>query len=189
MKVKIKVCFIFCLVIIIGILFITHRDYFKKSEAEIISTSTLEKIINVSDLSTFEAVYNGIAKVMNENSPEKVDYYISYDAKIKAGIDFEQVEIIVDNENKLISVKLPEIKITDVIVDIASLDYIFINEKANTATVSEKAYKKCIEDVKYKSNNEDAIFDLAKQNAQNIVKALISPFIEQLDNEYQLQIN
>lgn len=35
----------------------------KKSEPEIISKSTLEKIINVSDLATFEAVYNGIAKV------------------------------------------------------------------------------------------------------------------------------
>ena len=36
----------------------------KKSEPSIITTSTLEKILNVSDLSTFEAIYNGVAKVV-----------------------------------------------------------------------------------------------------------------------------
>lgn len=173
--------------LIIGVTAISVSS--KKSEPEIISKSTLEKIINVSDLSTFEAVYNGIAKVMNEDNSEKVDYYVSYDAKVKAGIDFEKVDIEIDSENKVISIKLPEVKITDVNVDITSLDYIFENDKANTSTVSEKAYKKCIEDVKNESNSEDAIYDLAEQNAHNIVEALIRPFIEQLDDEYQLQID
>lgn len=186
---KIKYIAIITLALIVIALLLTVSITSKKSEPEIISKSTLEKIINVSDLSTFEAVYNGIAKVMNEEKPEKVDYYVSYDAKVKAGIDFEKVEITVDNENKVITVKLPEIKITDINVDITSLDYIFENKKANTSTVSEEAYKKCIEDVKSESNNEDAIYELAEQNAQNIVEALISPFIEQLDDEYKLQID
>ena len=160
----------------------------KKSEPEIISKSTLEDIINVSDLSTFEAVYNGIAKVTDEDNPEKVNYYASYDAKVKAGIDFEKVDITVNTDEKIITVMLPEIKITDVNVDITSLDYIFENEKANTETVSEEAYKKCIEDVTSESNSEDAIYELAEQNARNIVEALISPFVEQLDSEYRLEI-
>ena len=147
----------------------------KKSEPEIISKSTLEDIINVSDLSTFEAVYNGIAKVTDEDNPEKVNYYVSYD-------------ITVNTDEKIITVMLPEIKITDVNVDITSLDYIFENEKANTETVSEEAYKKCIEDVTSESNSEDAIYELAEQNARNIVEALISPFVEQLDSEYRLEI-
>lgn len=160
----------------------------KKSEPEIISKSTLEDIINVSDLSTFEAVYNRIAKVTDEDNPEKVNYYVSYDAKVKAGIDFEKVDITVNTDEKIITVMLPEIKITDVNVDITSLDYIFENEKANTETVSEEAYKKCIEDVTSESNSEDAIYELAEQNARNIVEALISPFVEQLDSEYRLEI-
>lgn len=160
----------------------------KKSEPEIISKSTLEDIINVSDLSTFEAVYNGIAKVTDEDNPEKVNYYVSYDAKVKAGIDFEKVDITVNTDEKIITVMLPEIKITDVNVDITSLDYIFENEKANTETVSEEAYKKCIGDVTSESNSEDAIYELAEQNARNIVEALISPFVEQLDSEYRLEI-
>ena len=107
----------------------------KKSEPSIVTTSTLEKILTVSDLSTFEAIYNGIAKVANPDDAQKVDYYVSYDATVKAGIDFEQVEISVDDTAKIISVKLPEVKITDITVDIESMDYIFIDDHANTETV------------------------------------------------------
>ena len=143
----------------------------KKSEPSIITTSILEKILNVSDLSTFEAIYNGVAKVVSPDDPQKIDYYVSYDATVKAGIDFDQVEISVDDETKIISVKLPEIKITDITVDIESMDYIFINDNANTETVSEEAYKQCIDDVTNESNSETAIYELAGQNAKNIVEA------------------
>ena len=94
-----------------------------------------------------------------------------------------------NEKDKIITVTLPEIKITDVDVDIASLDYIFMNKKANTETVSAQAYKKCIEDVANESNSTDAIYELAEQNAHNIVEALINPFVEQLDREYKLEIN
>ena len=176
-------------IILIVCVLLLVKNASRGSEPEIISKAALEKIINVSDLSTFEAVYNGIARVASEDDPEEVDYYVSYDAKVKAGIDFEQVEVTVDPEEKVIAVKLPEIKITDVNVDIASLDYIFENDKANTATVSEQAYKKCIEDVQNESSSEAAIYELAKENTHNIVEALISPFVAQLDAEYKLQID
>ena len=158
----------------------------KKSEPSIITTSTLEKILTVSDLSTFEAIYNGIAKVTNPDDAQKIDYYVSYDATVKAGIDFE---ISVDNTAKIISVKLPEIKVTDITVDIGSMDYIFINDHANTETVSEEAYKWCINDVTDEITHEDAIYELAEQNAKNIIEALIRPFVSSFDSEYQLQID
>lgn len=184
----IKLIIIAAAVVVAIMIALTVSVVSKNPEPEIISKSTLEKIINVSDLSTFEAVYNGIAKVMNDTDSEKIDYYVSYDAKVKAGLDFEKVKITVDNTEKIITVELPEIEITDVNVDITSLDYIFINNAANTETVSEEAYKKCIEDVTNESNSENAIYELAEQNAHNIIEALISPFVEQLDDEYKLQI-
>ena len=126
---------------------------------------------------------------MNEKKPEKVDYYVAYEAKVKAGIDFEQVEVSVDNKEKIITVTLPEVQINDVNVDIASLDFIFESDKADTDTVSQEAYKACVEDVTNESSNEDAIYELAGQNARNVIEALISPFVNQLDEEYQLEIN
>ena len=160
----------------------------KRAKPEIFSVSTLERIINVSELSTFEAVYNGIAEVADAENPEKINYYVSYDAKVIAGINFEDVDISVDHDNKLVTVIMPEIKINEINVAIESLDYIFLNDKENTSTVSTEAYKKCIEDVENESQSNDAILQLAGDNARNIIEALIKPFIQQLDEEYQLQI-
>ena len=189
---RIKFKYIAVLFIIIAIivtaLIIKTKIFNKKSEPTIISKATLEKVINVSDLSTFEAIYNGVAAVENEEKPENIDYYVSYEAKVKAGIDFALVEVEVNEAEKIITVTLPEVKITDVDVDIASLDYIFMNNKANTQTVSAQAYKKCIKDVTKESNSTDEIYESARQNARNIVEALISPFVEQLDSEYKLEI-
>ncbi len=161
----------------------------QNSNKEVITVSTLEKIINVSELSTFEAVYNGVSKIMNEKKPDKIDYYVSYEARVYAGLDIKDIQITKDEESKKIMVIIPPIEITEINVDITSLDYIFINDKANTSTVSEQAYKACIADVTEESEKEDEIFDLAEQNAKNIIKALISPFIEQLDSDYELVIN
>ncbi len=161
----------------------------EKSEPPTISIPTLEKILYVSDLSTYEAIYNGVAKVVNPNDPQKIDYYVSYDATVKAGIDFEEIDISVDDAEKIISLTLPDIKITEITVDIESMDYIFLNDEANTETISEEAYEHCIADVTHESNRESTICELAEQNAQNIVEALIRPFVSSLDSEYKLKID
>ena len=169
-------------------IFLFSGNFSKEKKKEIITKSTIEKIINVSELSTFEAVYNGITEVMNETDPEMIDYYVYYESKVKAGIDFEKVKVNIDDNEKKISIIIPEIKINDINVDITSLDYMFENEKANTENVSQQAYKAAIEDATNESSSEDAIYELAEQNAKNIVEALVSPFVKQLDAEYKLEI-
>ena len=190
MKKKKLFIIILAVLIVIGIAgtAVFMRESHKKREIAILTTSTLEKIINVSELSTFEAVYNGIAVVKNPEMEEQIDYYVTYKAKVQAGIDFEKVEVSKDDEKKQILVKIPEIELGEPMVDIASMDYIFENKKANTETVSEQAYKACIQDARQESEKEEAIVSLAKQNAQNIIKALIQPFIENMEDPYELII-
>lgn len=159
-----------------------------KKQAEVITVSTLQEIIDVSELSTFTAVYNGIAQVMNQDNPESVDYYVSYEAKVNAGIDFEQVEIDLDEEAKTIRITMPPVELTDVNVDISSLDFIFYNQKLNTSTVTETAYKACEADVEKESQEQQAIYDLAEQNAKNVLTALVKPIVDQADTEYTLVV-
>ncbi|MEQ2563991.1 DUF4230 domain-containing protein [Ventrimonas sp. CLA-AP-H27] len=175
--------------IVAGILVVPKILSSSKPEPEVITVSTLEKIINVSKLSTFTAVYNGIAQVMNEKKPEETDYYVSYEARVNAGIDFEKIEISVDSEAKAINIDIPEVYITEVNVDISSLDFIFYNKKANTSTVTQEAFKACEEDVRRESEQQAAIFELAQQNAENVLTALTRPIVEQLDSEYTLVID
>lgn len=158
----------------------------RENEAEITVVSTLEKIVNVSDLSTFTAVYNGIAEVTDEKHPDKVDYYVSYEAQVEAGIDFADLEISL--KDGVITVDLPDVKINNISVDISSLDFLFFDNGANTLAVSEQAYKACEEDARRESENQDAILELAQQNAENVVKALVKPIVDQMDEGYELVV-
>lgn len=188
----------FILLILIGIvaiaavvasIFLLNGKKGKEKEAQVVTVASLQKIINVSELSTFQAVYNGVADVMNEEDSEQCDYHVSYEAKVNAGIEFDKVKIDLDEEKKSIVVTLPEIEITDTVVDITTLDYIWEDKDANTDTVSQEAYKACIADVEKESKEQQAIYDLAKQNAKNVVEALITPFTQQFDSEYTVTIN
>lgn len=160
-----------------------------RSELTITSEAYLKEIINISKLSTYEAVYNGVLRVPNEKNPDKIDYYVAYESKVKAGIDFENIKVSVDDKEKVVFITLPEVEITDVDVDEKSLDYIFENDKANTETVFTEAYKKCKEDAVTKVNEEQAICELAEESAKNTIKALVFPLIEQQGDGYQLEIN
>lgn len=177
------------LVVVVLVLFVVipgARN--SKKQTEVITISTLQEIIDVSELSTFTAVYNGIAQVMNQEDPQSVDYYVSYEAKVNAGIDFEEVGIELEEETKTIRITVPPVELTEVNVDIASLDFIFYNQSLNTSTVTETAFKACEADVEKESQEQQAIYELAEQNAKNVLTALVKPIVEQADTEYTLVV-
>ncbi len=177
------------LVVVVLVLFVVipgARN--SKKQAEVITISTLQEIIDVSELSTFTAVYNGIAQVMNQEDPQSVDYYVSYEAKVNAGIDFEEVGIELEEETKTIRITVPPVELTEVNVDIASLDFIFYNQSLNASTVTETAFKACEADVEKESQEQQAIYELAEQNAKNVLTALVKPIVEQADTEYTLVV-
>lgn len=179
---------IFIIIAVAGFAIIPQITEKQEANKEVITVSTLEKIINVSELSTFIAIYNGVTPVMNEEKPEQIDYYVSYEATVKAGIDFDKVTINKDDEEKIIRITLPPAYITEINVDIASLDYIFLNDKANTSSISQEAYKACEVDVENESNQQGEIIEFATENAKNILTALIKPIMEQVCPDYTLEI-
>lgn len=187
LKVSLILIVVAAVLLVFGVRLVISQSRSENPPA-VITVSTLEKIIDVSDLSTFTAIYNGVAQVANEKNPEKIDYYVSYEAKVTAGIDFKDVDVTLDEEGKHIYVTLPPVTVKPPNVDISSLEYIFLNKKANTSSVSEAAYKACEEDAKKESGEENAIMVLAQENAENIIRALIDPFVKQLDNDYELEI-
>lgn len=159
----------------------------QSKSGETITVSTLEKMIDISEFNTFQAVYNGIAEVKNKEKSDQIDYYVSYQAKIKAGFDFKKVIFREDKELKKLFVEIPEIIINDTIVEIASLDYMFLNDKANQSGALAQAYSACIEDAELESKKQSAIYELAKQNAKNVMKALINPFLDQMEEKLELE--
>lgn len=160
----------------------------KEKDIQVITASTLKKIINVSKLSTYTAVYNGIAEVKSKDNSEKTDYYVAYEARVNAGIDFDQITCTVDDAAQVVKIDIPDVHITDINVNISSLDFIFFNKNANKSTVTSEAQKVCEADVQEESKKQDEILRLAQQNAVNVIKALVNPIMEQLDADYTLVV-
>ncbi len=154
----------------------------------VITASTLEKIIDVDELSTFTAVYNGVARVANAEDEEEIDYYVSYEARVDVGIDLDKVRFEIDDEEKVIYVHLPNVEIKTIAVDIGTMDFMFMNDDMNQSAVTEAAYKACEADAENECEQENAIFELATQNAQNTMLALLQPFVEQMEDEYELVV-
>lgn len=70
---KIYIAILFGIVVVVIILFLFLPKQTNDNSIEVITVQTLEKIINVSELSTFTAVYNGVAEVKNEKTPDKIE--------------------------------------------------------------------------------------------------------------------
>ncbi len=164
------------------------RDKEADEKITVITESSLEKILQISDLSSYKAVYNGVACIPDKEDSGKPSYYTAYEAEVQVGIDMEQIQIQVDEEQKKVTVQLPETKINDVIVDMTSLDYIFVDKKAETKDVSSEAYSACIADVREESAANEEIIRLAEDNTIGLVKALLEPLFEQQDKDYTLEV-
>ena len=146
-----------------------HDDY-------VVDVNTVIKdILEVSELATYTAVYNGIATVADEDDPDEIEYYVSYEATVDAGIDFSAIVPDVDEENKIIYLSLPEVNVYDPVVDISSLDFIFVERKSNESSVTSEAYSACEADAQRECSNLEAIRELAGENAENVVLALTEP--------------
>ena len=95
-----------------GIFFFTN----KKEKIEVKVKSTLDKIVEKSDLETVNITYNVIAKKCKKeeecdkssNNINDFQYVVSCKGTITAGIDFKDVEIEVNKKEKKVIVNVPD---------------------------------------------------------------------------------
>ena len=146
-----------------------------------ITSSQLEKAIDISQLSTAEFVYNGVAEKKNENSPEDVDCYIAYDANVKVGINMEDVKFKIDEEKKTVTPILPKIEINIATLDENSISYIPKNPDLSLKEV----ITLCKEDAINEANTSDKLYETAEENLQSVIQALLAPILEHEGNSIQ----
>ncbi len=164
------------------------KDKGKEEKITVVTEASLEKILQISDLSSYKAVYNGVACIPDKENKEEPSYYAAYEAEVQIGINMEEIQIDVEEGQKKVLVHLPETKINDVIVDMTSLDYMFIDKSAETKDVSSEAYSACIADAKEESGSNQEIIRLAEDNTKDLVRALLEPLLEQQEEDYTLEV-
>ena len=186
---------IFLIIILFFVIFMLWRTFVsdsKKKQAFTLTetSSKLEKVLKISELSTYQVTFNGVANVPADDS--QLLYHVAYKAKVRIGLDMEKITVSVkeagvNDKKKKIIVARPPVEIADVEVDPGSLDYIFIDSSANTPDVSITSLPACKADAQADCQSNKMLFELAQDNAVNTVEALMRPFLTQ-NKDYELEV-
>lgn len=175
---------IFAILILISIYEIICK--FQEKKFTITAQSSLEKIIEISELSTMEYTYNAIATKYKDNVQDEnnVEYYVSYEGIVTVGIDFNAIKIEPNEEEKKIVITLPEVEKHDILVNMGTMEYIYVKNTKEQDKISQEAYLLCKEDLKNRINQEVNIEKNARENAISAVEALFEPW----NDTYQIEV-
>lgn len=166
--------------IIIGVMLVIVFGYVRFSgmldegEEKILVRSTLMDAIDVTELSTSQFTYNGIAKIYEEDDSSEIKCHVRYSAKVKAGIDMNDVDFEIDNENKTVKPILPVIKITTNLVEEESLSFIPENVTINLQEV----LTACKNDATQEASKSEELFESAEENLKSTIEALLYPILD-----------
>ena len=154
----------------------------EEGETVTFSEASIRKVFEISDLSTADYIYNAVARAYDEDGVT-VRYYVAYEGRIKAGIDFSKIEVDIDEEGKTITITIPEIEFQEKTVNPGTLEFIFRDKKSETENIHQEAYLLCENDLKEKINREQELMELARANAISVVEALVRPWMKQVEEE------
>lgn len=167
------------LIIIMAIALVTlgfwgSTEMNKTEKNHILTSSQLAKAIDISQLSTAEFVYNGVAEKYSDENPKKAECYISYNANVKVGIQMEKVEFKIDEKEKTVTPILPKITVNIATLDEEAISYI---PKDPDLTLKE-VITLCKEDAMNEANSSEKLYQTAEENLRAVIEALLSPILD-----------
>lgn len=144
-----------------------------------VTESVLEKSVKRSNMYTAEYPYNGYTTVYDDGQ-ETVKYYAAYEGTVKAGIDVSKIKVFLDEATGTIIIQLPEVIVAEPWVNPGTMEYIFENEKYNTETVAQEAYKAALADLSERISADTKLAESAAENAKISARALVEPWVNQM---------
>ena len=113
---------------------------------------------------------------------------MTYEANARVGIDLEEVEIEVDNPNKLVTLSIPKAEILDVKIDPNKIKY--YDTKFALFNVNEKEdgnkAQALAEEQAYKDLTEMGVLESANEQALTLIKGLLQNAVPS-DYEYKVK--
>ena len=185
-----------CLLLIIIILFIFgikmiifNKDGDVKNQVKTI----LDRVVQKSELETVTITYNVIAKkCKNETNCDKSSnnikdfkYVVSCQGTITAGIDFDKVNVEVDEIKKNIIIHIPEASIKG---DPNILSINFLNGNELGAAELTNARNLCQETTKERSQSDGKLIPAATEQARIVLEEFYKQWIKAFNSSYTIEI-
>ena len=167
-----KVVLIIILIILVVIVLPTKIN---KKKQTLITSSTLTKMVDISELSSAKFTYNGIAEAYTNENKDKIKCRIRYNAVVEASIDMKEIQFEIDKKNKTVLPILPEIKLTPNLITSADSPS-FIPE--DTKIELKEVLLVCEKDAQEEAEKSTDLMNVAKDNLKNTIEALLFPIVE-----------
>ena len=177
-------CVLLIGVCVFGIVWVIQSS--AEGKVKTVSHSTLEKLMEIGDLSTLQYDYASVAVMTTENGEEC--YYVAYEGTVWVGIDFSSVRAEVDKQEKKVIFTLPEAKVCEVMTDVDSFDFIFVKDRFETETILPQAHALSLADLKQKAENDNSLLTMARKNAEEALRALAEPLLKAADERYTVEV-
>ena len=182
LKWTIKLIIVAIVFLVVGYgIHILHSNSGKKiTGKDVVTNSKLTEAVNISQLSTADFTYNGVAEKYQDDNSGKVLCHIAYEASVKVGVDMNDIKFSVDDKKKKVNVYLPEIKIN--IVDVKTDGLSFMPE--NPDIELPEIMKICNDDAKKEANKSRELYNTAEENLKISIQALLKPILD--DSGYSI---
>ena len=165
----------------------------KEGQIKMKIKSTLEKVIEKSDLETATFTYNVIAKQCKDdevcdkatNNINNFKYVVSCKGSIVAGIDFKKIAVDVNQKNKKVVIKIPEATIID---EPNILSIKFLNGNELPASELPNARRLCQETIKEKSSVDEKLIPAAKEQSIIVLEEFYNQWIKAYNSSYSIEV-
>lgn len=158
----------------IVITIVGHFGLFRHvGKATIDASTMLADTLDIAELSTAEFKYKGIAEIYSDEENPEVICRVCYNAVVKAGIDLNNVQFDVDNDNKVVNAILPDIKLNVTIIDEQSMTLLPNDAKVGLASML-KASK---DDVEREAAASAELVNTARDNLQAVIEGILYPVL------------
>ncbi len=173
----------------------TAEDYKNDTENEYVASIQEFNLKDIGELATQSGFYRSVQQITGSRQLFGVEvpgtknrFIYSYEGTVKAGLNFDEVLITVNDETKEISAKLPPVRILDVIVDLDSLQvYVEEDNMFNPLKIGE--YNRSMQEMQSEARQtalDHGILTEAKRNAEVIIKAMLEGMYP--DSQYEIKI-
>ena len=181
------------LLVFIVLLVVLFVNFNKEGQIKMKVKSTLEKIVEKSDLETVTFTYNVIAKQCKDdevcdkatNNINNFKYVVSCKGSIVAGIDFKKIAVDVNQKNKKVVIKIPEATIID---EPNILSIKFLNGNELPASELPNARRLCQETIKEKSSVDEKLIPAAKEQSIIVLEEFYNQWIKAYNSSYRVEV-
>ena len=163
-----------------------HSKATETRKIEITDVYISEKLKEISELTTYSFEYTNQKQITNtkelwgwELPFTTNEVNITYQGRIKAGYDVNEIKIKADNEAQKIYVALPEAKVFDNYIDLDNLEIEEKNNIFNPVHVDYATdYFDDIQNEELKKAEQSGLYERAEEQAKSLIRSLFSEFPE-----------